>query len=660
MTCFDIMIDESHFVPFHSTDLTGKRVLVLAPHPDDETIGCGGMLALHAQAGDPVKVIFLTNGAKGDMSGRFERDAYIQLRQEEAGAACACLGITDMEFWLYEDRSLAGSPGVITRLMHVVTGFRPELIYVPSPLEFHPDHRAAAVLIWDLSRTIPDDCHVAFYEVNQPFCVNTLVDITAVIAKKERALQHYASQIAERPYDDVSMALSRFRSMTLPEACTHAEGLFFCSLGQIRQIGLYDLPFWKLDVYRSDSSSAGPLVSIIIRTKDRPSLLAQAIQSVVRQTYANIEIIIVNDGGQDVQHVIDMASGNLPVIHIAHDSGKGRAAAANSGLNAASGAYFNFLDDDDVLYPDHVETLVNHLQTHQADVAYTNVRNAYYDSMAQLSTRPVKEEVMFNLDFDADILLFENYIPIMSVMFSRRALSGMEEFFCESLVLFEDWDFWIRLSRKYLFHHVDRITAEYRFFGISSIESSHRQKYDYDESKAVIFDRVKPFMNGRSWIGFLQKGSVGRLQQALKDMRMVMDAQNEELTHLREKNQGREYPVVSCPAVEKTIEALTAQKLLLDAKLEREQAVLQTLASIIARDKVEKPVRVHISGLVSRLASWQRTICDVTLKLVKFDGRYYLLNHPDVMTSGKNPMLHFLMYGIREKRKTFLSRHTKC
>ena len=78
------MLTEDSLIPFHSTDLTGKRVLVLAPHPDDETFGCGGSLALHAEAGDPVKVVFLTNGAAGEASGKTDKGQYVKLRQNEA------------------------------------------------------------------------------------------------------------------------------------------------------------------------------------------------------------------------------------------------------------------------------------------------------------------------------------------------------------------------------------------------------------------------------------------------------------------------------------------------------------------------------------------------------------------------------------------------
>ncbi|NOR53664.1 MAG: hypothetical protein GQ536_06215, partial [Candidatus Aminicenantes bacterium] len=119
------MLDEEKLIPYHPTNLTGKRVLVLAPHPDDETIGCGGSLAIHANAGDPVKVVFLTNGAKGDTSGKEEKKSYIKIRQGEARKACKCLGITDLEFWAYEDRALAGSRGVLTKVIDLLEEYKP-------------------------------------------------------------------------------------------------------------------------------------------------------------------------------------------------------------------------------------------------------------------------------------------------------------------------------------------------------------------------------------------------------------------------------------------------------------------------------------------------------------------------------------------------------
>jgi LmbE family N-acetylglucosaminyl deacetylase len=218
------MITEDQLIPFHSTDPTGKRVLVLAPHPDDETIGCGGTLALHAAAGDPVRVIILTNGAKGDMSGRFSREDYIALRRRETMAACACLGITDVMFLDHEDRELANVPTLASDVAALIDAFTPDVIYAPSPLEFHPDHRAAADAAERAVRLCKTPAELLYYEVGQPVQIDVLVDITGVLDKKHRAILQYQSQLDERPYNDVALALNRFRSLTLSRDVTHAEG----------------------------------------------------------------------------------------------------------------------------------------------------------------------------------------------------------------------------------------------------------------------------------------------------------------------------------------------------------------------------------------------------------------------------------------------------
>ncbi|MBU0735941.1 MAG: PIG-L family deacetylase, partial [Proteobacteria bacterium] len=328
------MLAEDSLIPFHSTDLTGKRVLVLAPHPDDETFGCGGSLALHARAGDPVKVVFLTNGAKGDTSGRNDKEEYVKLRQNEALKACACLDVTDLEFWPYEDRSLAGSRGALRRMIDLLEDFRPQLVYAPSPMEFHPDHRAASFLLCDAIGSSSLDFDVAFYEVGQPLRVNLLVDITGVSDRKARAVGAYKSQLKEKPYGDISLALDRYRSLTLPQEATHAEGFSLWGASLIRKIGPLSLPFQQIHRLAPAPGEAGPLVSVIVRTKDRPKLLANALRSIAEQSYANLEIVVVNDGGQDVKDVATALAGGIPVTYIAHEKSKGRSAAANSGLKA--------------------------------------------------------------------------------------------------------------------------------------------------------------------------------------------------------------------------------------------------------------------------------------------------------------------------------------
>ena len=506
------MKNEQELVPYVAHDLTGKRVLSFAPHPDDETIGCGGSLALHAQAGDPIKVIFLTNGAKGDSTGKVDKEEYVALRHREAEDACKCLGITDVEFWGYEDRELAGSKGKLTRLMALLNDFNPELVYVPSPLEFHPDHRAAAFLLQDAIRNYEQIFDIAYYEANQPLRVNVLVDITPVLDIKRKAIECYQSQLREMPYEEVCLSLNRFRSFTLAKEVTHAEGFSVWKSDLIKKIGFLSAVSQTYGKLYPDPEESGPLVSLIIRTKDRPDLLANAVKSVSQQTYTNIELVVVNDGGEDVEDVIKTLSEDIPVIYIAHENNMGRAAAANTGLKASNGDCINFLDDDDILYPQHIETLVTWISLKRGNVAYSSVLSVYFDKPPYLTERRKKDELIYNIAFDPDRLLFQNYIPLMSVMFKKGCLNKAG-IFDEKLSVFEDWDLWIRMSRHFTFYHIDKITAEYRFYGAENILHSHQHKYEYEKSQAEMFNRIIPYLNGKLWIYFLKSPFVDELKK---------------------------------------------------------------------------------------------------------------------------------------------------
>jgi len=512
------MKTENEFIPFYSSNLTGKRVLVLAPHPDDETLGCGGSIAIHATAGDPVKVVFLTNGSQGDSKCQFDCSDYVHLRRMEATAACDLLGVSDIEFWNYQDRSLSGTQGVLFQLIDLLDSYKPDMVYVPSPLEFHPDHRAACFLIYSAVQTGCHELDIAFYEINQPLYINTLVDISGVAEKKKNAICAYQSQLSQLPYDKIILGLNHFRCLTLPEFVTHAEGFSIWPSAVIQRVGVYGLPLINPQRLSPDMNESGPLVSIIVRTQDRPQLLINALRSIVQQTYSNIEIIIVNDGGMDVRDIVEFTVGNMPFTYINHETVHGRSAAANSGIKAARGGFLNFLDDDDIFYPYHIETLISHVLKSNIRVVYSGVLNVYYDNNSSDPDHRVKEEVVFNKEYSPDLLLFENYIPLMSVLFSKEILSTVDGF-SEELTLFEDWDFWIRASRNYPFSHVDKVTAEYRIYGSTDFEASHRKRYHYDESRAKLFDRNHSYITGKAWVTYLNEGPVEQLKSGLKDCR---------------------------------------------------------------------------------------------------------------------------------------------
>ncbi len=209
--------------------------------------------------------------------------------------------------------------------------------------------------------------------------------------------------------------------------------------------------------------SDNPLVSIIVRTKDRPKLLKRALLSIAGQTYRPIEVVLVNDGGceLDVEELKGVL-GDVSLNYIRLEKNTGRAHAGNVGIENAKGEYIGFLDDDDELLPEHITTLFSFLIQSDYNVAYTDSFSVYVDySPDTYQIRDTKREVVFSLDFDYDLLVFENYIPLMCLLFSRDVLATSGGF-DSTFDLYEDWDLLIRIGEKHPFYHIRKVTAEYK------------------------------------------------------------------------------------------------------------------------------------------------------------------------------------------------------
>ena len=124
------------------------------------------------------------------------------------------------------------------------------------------------------------------------------------------------------------------------------------------------------------SSKANPLVSVIIPLYNQKQYIGRAIKSVLRQTYSPIEIIVVNDGSTDNPHEILISY--LDKIRIITQSNKGLAAARNAGFNIAKGKYIQFLDADDTILKNKIETQTNILENNN-DLGLTACRTIWVD-----------------------------------------------------------------------------------------------------------------------------------------------------------------------------------------------------------------------------------------------------------------------------------------
>ena len=190
-----------------------KNVLVLSPHPDDESIGCGGTLRKHCLNGDNVEVVFLTSGEHGG-HGRSPEET-IKIREQEAQAAATILGISKIDFWREPDGTLELSERILMRLIGKLKDFQPDILYVPHENEHHVDHRVAAELVRRAVDSLPESVRkptVKMFEVWTPLQgVDHIIDISAHVDIKRQAILAYKSQCDEVKFDEAILGLNRYR-----------------------------------------------------------------------------------------------------------------------------------------------------------------------------------------------------------------------------------------------------------------------------------------------------------------------------------------------------------------------------------------------------------------------------------------------------------------
>lgn len=193
-------------------------VLVLAPHPDDESLGCGGALALHHRQGDRIKVVFVTDGAAGDPLGYYKDCDYTALRRVEARRAAEILGIDELVFWDYPDGRLADAYDLGVRLGALLEQDRPDILYRPSTCEVHPDHWALAlgaeVALQQYRPASGDFC----YEIWAAVQPTHALDITEVWNLKRKAVEQYESQLRYVDYIYMGSGLNTYRTIYCPSA----------------------------------------------------------------------------------------------------------------------------------------------------------------------------------------------------------------------------------------------------------------------------------------------------------------------------------------------------------------------------------------------------------------------------------------------------------
>ena len=220
-----------------------KRVVAVVAHPDDEVLGCGGVLANHIDRGDSVAIIFLSSGvgarqtptpdiADGASESTADVSAEVAARQQSARDAAACLGRAQLHFLDLPDNRFDQLPllEVIQQFEALLLSLNPNIVYTHFSADLNRDHRITNQATLTILRPMPSSELEAIYtfevlssthwqsQQSPPFVPNVFVDIESTLAKKLDALRAYGTEMREAPHArscEAIEALAYYRGHTV-------------------------------------------------------------------------------------------------------------------------------------------------------------------------------------------------------------------------------------------------------------------------------------------------------------------------------------------------------------------------------------------------------------------------------------------------------------
>jgi len=219
------------------------------------------------------------------------------------------------------------------------------------------------------------------------------------------------------------------------------------------------------------------LVSIIMPAYNAESFIEEAINAVIKQSYLNWELIVVDDGSNDstanIVKKIQLSHGNIIYVH---QKNKGLGSARNYGIKTATGRWIAFLDSDDLWKPNKLEVQINASQRIDTDIIFSS---GYYLNEKTQVLSPYNSWIgIFSGQELYPMLLRHNNIPVLSVLIKKSLAEkiGLQD---TNVLAFgnEDWDYWLRASKENaLFLGLEEKLFEYRVHEHSMSQKSVRMR----------------------------------------------------------------------------------------------------------------------------------------------------------------------------------------
>jgi len=230
-------------------------------------------------------------------------------------------------------------------------------------------------------------------------------------------------------------------------------------------------------------NGTNPLVTVIVPTYNRPEFLIRALQSIVKQTFKDFEVVVVNDCGIQIEKVVNLFSHLIAIRSVRNEQNIGLAASRNVGLSLARGKYISYLDDDDAYYSDHLSKLVEAMESSNFHVVYSDAHRAVQKKFGSIY-KTVSKDVFYSFDFSNELILKQNITPVTCIMHKKSCIDAVG-YFDENLHAHEDWDLWVRMSRIFPFKHIKKVTCEFTWRDDGTSMTIAKKKI-MDETRAYV------------------------------------------------------------------------------------------------------------------------------------------------------------------------------
>lgn len=225
-------------------------------------------------------------------------------------------------------------------------------------------------------------------------------------------------------------------------------------------------------------SASNPKITVLLCTYNRSQYIGEAIESMIKQDFTNWELLVINDGGEDVGSIVS-GFNDARIKYFNRKTNRGKSNCCNFGLEKARGKYIAYLDDDDHFYPNHLEVLSKALDENpDIGLAYSDLYALHividHDTGKRYS---VAKRIEVSRDFNRYFMLYYNHTLHVSIMHTKELATRVGGYDDDIKVLI-DWNFTRKAVFFTDFKHVPTVTGEYAIQLSNSDRISFRERQD--------------------------------------------------------------------------------------------------------------------------------------------------------------------------------------